>query len=506
MKVINYIILSFALSLNSSFAAEEVKVFSELRNDLSSMLSEKQSLNLNSLKDEAQKRNTDVEIAFQNYLIAKKRVAIARASFNPLTTGTALGVALGWNFLWAPMAVDAVLSIPTKIYNVKENKFLETAALYNTYEAREVLNNEISHLYYDLVSHQLILNTIDEEISVRQYQLDQYQTNPNATSASQFVNATILRLKMQKIDVYNLFVEELAALKTLIALDPSAEIKLSQNPLLLDKNFVLDVNEQNMSDLALVRSSLYKKKINLQHAAEMNIKSVKWSLITLSGFNFSYKTRVENAENDEELAELEKVSSAMTIKNQALVNFEKLKSNINISNYYNQVSENSLDYFTDIYQMFLLDKISSEAVVNTAVAAIQDFRSKAISHYNSWSALDDLSTALNLKLEYKSNEVKLQDQLENSSFYGLSEADFKVTVNQSSNDSLMLTTKTDKHRMVKKVTYLFDDNAFHKTTSKAASKDFRSYLKLDEFSPEHSAGTAIIELHNGHELEVRFKF
>ena len=119
MKKLLILILVFAMTAAS---ADVVNPLPTVRPNLESMLQESPARkNLTEMKAVANERNADIDEAFENYIIAKKNVTVARAQFNPITTGHLLGVAMGLGYLWAPLALDAVLSIPTKIYNVSKN-------------------------------------------------------------------------------------------------------------------------------------------------------------------------------------------------------------------------------------------------------------------------------------------------------------------------------------------------------------------------------------------------
>lgn len=508
MKKINIIFLTLALSTTSVFAREEIKPFQTLTKDLEAMLtSTSEQKTLSDMKAVALKQNTDVEIAFQNYLIAKKQVSIARAAFNPITTSTALGLALGMNFLWAPIALDAVLSIPMKIYDVKSNKYLETAALYNTYEARQALNNEMAHLYYDLLTHKILLKTIDEEIEVRYYQQSTFSKSPLNKVSLDYANQFILKLKIERVDIYNLYIKELAAFRALISIDPtSKQFDLAQISLLLNKSFLDGIDQEALANYAVIKSPNYKKMINFHRAAQTKLKSVKWSIITLSGFNMNYKKRVQIARNDVELARLQQTNSVLKIRNNALLELEKLDSSIDVFEYYNQVSVNSLDYYSGIYKMYLLENASDEAVVNTAIVAIQDFRNKVIAHYRAWSSFDDFSTALSTPFAYTKSDDNIQDQLEKSPLYETAAGDFKVIKKNDNQNFLTLAITSNKIATVKKVSYQFNDDAFVNTSSIADRKDFQALVNKDEKSPESFSGLAIVELTNGHEIEVNFEF
>lgn len=54
---------------------------------------------LKEMKAVANDRNTEIDGAIENYIIAKRNISVARAQFNPVTTGHLLGTAMGLNFL-----------------------------------------------------------------------------------------------------------------------------------------------------------------------------------------------------------------------------------------------------------------------------------------------------------------------------------------------------------------------------------------------------------------------
>ena len=171
-------IITLALIVSTTLASAATEnplpnIKSNLENIFSTTVGSK---SFQELKKNANDKNVDIDVAFDNYLIAKRNVAIARAQFNPITTGHLLGMSLGLTFLWAPIAIEGVLSIPTKIYDAAKNKHLERAALYNFYQAKNVLNNELAHLYYDILTHEALLKSIDQEIQVLTYQQEKHTT------------------------------------------------------------------------------------------------------------------------------------------------------------------------------------------------------------------------------------------------------------------------------------------------------------------------------------------
>lgn len=477
-----------------------------LRNELNSSLQATESkMDILALKKMADERNTDMDVAFENYLIAKKRVAVARAAFNPITTGHVLGIALGMTYLWAPIAVEAVTSIPMKLYNVSSNKYLAKAALFNSYEARSAINNELAHLYYDVLTHEVLLKSVDKEIAILMFQQDLLEkTAPTARKATiDYDKAQILALKMERVDLYNLLKEEEAALKTLLTLNPEVALEFKHNSQSLKKSFLDNLDQQKLQDFALVNSNKFKTNINIHHAAEANVKSVQWSILSFSGLNFSWKSRVRVAKIDEGVAELNKVSSEKTIKTDVLIQKEKLESALNVVENYSELSDSSMQLFEDNLQLYQSGVKPQDYAFETSLGAIRDFRSKIIAHYASWSALDDFSKAASFNFSFKNENDNAQKQIEANSMYDISESDFKV-IQDGSFDNVSLKIASDRLNVVEKVEYRFSNRSYGTISSSSEKRKFEATLSNNNGPIGDLSGIALIVFKNGHELSVKF--
>ena len=455
------------------------------------------------MKTVANERNTDIDEAMENYIIAKKNVNVARAQFNPITTGHLLGIAMGVGYLWAPLAIDAVLSIPTKIYNVSKNKSLARSAEYNLYDARQQINNELAHLYYDILTHEVILKTIDLEMQILTYQEAQWKEKKYTPVRLADLKKWILRLGMERVDIYKMYTAELAAIRTMISTTDATNYELSQNPTLLNKSIIADLDLERLQDFSLKNSNKYKSSIHMSHAAYANVKQVKWSVITFSGLSFSYKRKVKEAKNEAKIAELRKQAVAKEVKTNVLLQVSKLDSNIDVFDNYNSVSNTSLDVFADTLQSFDMGQLSEDAVVETALGAIRDFRSKVVAHYNAWSSLDDFSTSANYDFSVKPNyeEKALQKQMELNPLYRLQEDSF--TVKSRTGENVALYLSSPKIGTVSSVDYDFEDETLTSKFSDDGKSNYAVYL-VGKTAPETINGVANVTLDNGHEFKVNF--
>jgi hypothetical protein len=503
-------LMTFALLISFSFsvmAENETSPLVSLRSDLNSSLEvTNEKMSLKNLKTLADERNTDMDVAFENYIIAKRRVAVARAAFNPLTTGHALGIALGLTYLWAPIAIEAVLSIPTKLYNVSSNKYLAKAALYNSYDAKNAINNELAHLYYDVLTHEVLLKSVDKEIAVLMYQQASLEKSaPESRKARiDYDKAAILSLKMERIDIYNLYKEELAALKTLLTLNPDDNtLNLAQNNVALSRSFLAGIDLAKLQDFSIVQSNKYKTHINLDRAAEQNVKSVQWSILSFNGLNFSYKSRVRSAKIDAGVAELNKQSTALNVRNEVLMSHEKLDSSIGIAENYGKLSDDSMGFFEDNFELFQNGVKPEEYAIESSIGAIRDFRSKVIAHYASWSAFDDFSKSASFPFVYKTEADNAQKQIEGNELYDISESDFKVVQDGSFNSASVFISSKNLS-VVEKVEYRFTSNNVGKLSSSSERRKFEVSIQNEDSRIGNLSGTAIVLLKNGHELSIKF--
>lgn len=467
------------------------------------LLSSPARKDLKAMKAVANERNTEIDGAVENYIIAKKNVSVARAQFNPLTTGHLLGVAMGLNFLWAPLAVDAVLSIPTKIHNVAKNKHLARAAEYNLYDVRQAINNEVAHLYYDILTHEVILKTIDLEMEVLKYQEARWVENKYSPKRLAEQRRYILRLGMERVDIYKLYLSELAAIRTLISTTDEGAYELSQVSTELNKSVINGLELEKLQNFSLKYSNKYKSSASIHRAAQSNVKQVKWSVITLSGFSLKYRKNLKVAKNEERIASLRQQSVAKEVKTNILLQVSKLDSNIDIFDNYNYVSNSSLGIFEDTLQAHEMGQINEDSVVETAMGAIRDFRSKVVAHYNAWSSLDDFSNSANYDFTINPDfeEGALQGQIETNPLYKLDEASFTVKMKQGENVTLYLSSP--KIGTVSKVEYEFDEQVLGTKTSENGRTNYGVTL-VGSNVPETITGVANVTLDNGHEFQVKF--
>lgn len=502
-------LIAAALVLSMSVAnAAVVNPLPNVRDNLEAMLKTTEGRkSISEMKKIANDRNTDVDIAFENYIIAKRNVSVARAQFNPITTGHLLGMAMGLSYFWAPIAVEAVLSIPTKIYNVSKNKYLEKAALYNLYDARDVLNNELAHLYYDILTHEVILKTIDLEVQILSYQQERWIERKFSADRIADLKKWILRLNMERVDIYNMYTSELAAIRTLISTTDANKYELAQVEARLNKGLTSDLDQRSLQSYALLNSDKHKMAINMERASQANVKSVKWSIISFSGLNFSYKRRVKEAKNEETIAELRKESVGEEVKTNVLLQLQKLDSSLDISANYGSISENSLQMFADSYEASQMGQMSEDAVIETALGAIRDYRSKVVAHYSAWSSYEDFATASNYDFTANpklASNKSAQSLIETNPLYRLEESDFRI-VKKDGYTSFTLSLDTDKKDAVAEVDYIFTGKSFPNRSNDNENSNFAVTLQTGENSPSVVSGVAIVTLNNGHQFNVKFK-
>jgi hypothetical protein len=497
------------LSWNSLALAGNENPLSDLRVNLESTLIANESRHsLSELKTVASQRNVDIEVAFQNYIIAKKRVSVARAAFNPLTTGHLLGLAIGLNYLWAPIAIEAVTSIPTKIYNVSANKYLARAALYNSYQAKLVLNNELAHLYYDILTHEVMLKTIDEELTLLSFHEGALVEVNNNEVQKRETKTRMLALQVERIDIYNLYNEELAGLRTLLTMGPGNDFELSQIAAQINRSFLEGLNSSKLQDFALQNSHEYKKAINVRYAAETNIKTMKWSILSFSGMNSSYRMRVKNSKVTAEIAQYEQQGTKLKVRNTVLVKLNNLESSLNILENYSTNYDQSMGLSEDYYRLYNTGLESEGAAIETAISAVRDFRNRVVAHYISWSALDDFSTAVNFNFKYANGVDTAQVQIEKTATKNpvIDNSPEFIVVRKSNSDTAMtLKIESDRITSVSKVEYIFDNNTFESQVSTRDTKDFYAVFAKKASSSEVVTGVARILMYNGQTFEIKFQ-
>lgn len=512
MKTTN-IIVAFLATLSLSVGAQDLAALDSLESNLKQIETPVSSQKtLAQIKDTLSERNMDLEVAYENFIIAKKEVTVARAAFNPIRTGHVLGIALGLDYLWLPIVIDSIISIPTKLYNVSKNKYLAKASSYNYEAVKDRLFNEMSKLYYDILTHKMILDSIDTESKI----LNQYAAKLEANEAAARVRAenrmAVLKLGIERTDVYKLYVSELAAFRTMLSYDIISlkNVQLAPVNFGMDRNTTDAVSLERLESLALVGSDAHKVAINIHRASLQNVKAVKWSILSFSGLNFSYGRRVRVAKNEAEVARLELESSEVKIRNGARDTLHQLESSIRVSENYAAVYNDSLDLYLDILANWQEGSMTDETVVRAALDLVRDYRNEMVARYRSFATLDDFSYATSIKLTpVGAKKVGIQDQIRKNRFYGLVANDYRVNVkinNYSDYDSLELSlVNREELNLVESVLYTFDSKRISKKDTDDREKNFRVRKTLRDIDYSGTKGEALVLLKNGHQFIVNFK-
>lgn len=506
MQIAKLLLFSFSL-ISFSLSAQEIKTLEVLESELKTLVTpSKGDKDLAQIKSILSQRSIDIDIAAENYLIAKKQVSVARAAFNPIRTGHVLGIALGMEYLWTPILIDAVISIPTKLFNVSKNKYLAKASSYNYEATKERLFNEMAKLYYDIITHKMILESIDLEIKIR----NEYdQKLGNTTSALKIENKkATLKLGIERTDIYKLYSAELAAFRTMLTYDINSlkSVNLAPVAYSLSSDTVDSINLTRLEDLAVVRSNSHKVVLNIHRAALENVKGVRWSLLSFSGLNFSYGRRVRVAKNEVEIARLEIDSSEITLKNGARDTLNKLESSIRVSENYGAITHDSRELYLDIHANWQDGGMNDETVVRSALDLIRDYRSEIVARYRSLSALDDFSYASHVSVTPKvAASSSLQDQIRKNSLYGLTHFDYKVIGKRSGNFLELSLRDRVELDLVESVDYVFNTKTSKRKDSDNRASGFRVRRALADNEGQIS-GEAFVTLKNGHEYIVDFRF
>lgn len=313
----------------------------------------------------------------------------------------------------------------------------------------------------------------------------------------------ILRLGMERVDIYKLYLSELAAIRTLISTTNADAYELSQIPTELNKSVIAGLELEKLQNFSLKYSNKYKSSASLNRAAQSNVKQVRWSVITISGFSLNYRKNLKIAKNEARIASLRQQSVAKEVKTNVLLQVSKLDSNIDVFDNYNYVSNTSLDIFEDTLQAHELGQINEDSVIETAMGAIRDYRSKVVAHYVAWSSLDDFSTSANYDFTINPNyaDGALQGQIETNPLYKLDEESFVVKMKQGENVTLYLSSP--KIGTVSKVEYEFDEQVLGTKMSDDGRSNYGVTL-LGQNVPSTITGVANVTLDNGHEFQVKF--
>ncbi|CAM9867338.1 unnamed protein product, partial [Chrysoparadoxa australica] len=365
-----------------------------------------EALNIESIKSLSNTRNKDLQNAYENYFIAKKNVSVARAAINPVSTGYILGIALGANYLWLPVAVNAVLSLPTKFYNVQKNKALENSQYWSHRHARKIFANEAVNLYLDIMTNEFILKSIDLELELYSELFDSLMTSetPNVSTLDE-VRGTILSLQKEALTISDVVVKERAALRTLLSYGPETKLELAQ-----DTRFLSQVNRSSYTDrelenIAFENSDRYNAQYWMYQASIKNLKMVRWSLISFNGLNFTYGQRVKIAKTEKRVAAEEMNNMKIRVKEIVIDGLNKLNGALAVQKIKEAKSQESLNFNAGIRTNYENGQLSLNDYVMTAVDAIRDFRQFVAAHYKTLANVENLEIALGKPLELNNDGI-----------------------------------------------------------------------------------------------------
>lgn len=398
----NLLIVLFAIACSvQSIFALPVSLESEL---FSYLDSKPETLDVSAIKGLLRTRNKDIANAYEKYYIAKKNVSIARADLNPVTTGVVLGVSLGASYLWAPLAVNAVLSLPTKFYNIKKIADLKKAQHWYYELARDKLATEVSKLYYDILTNEFILKSIDLEVSLYNELYDSYH-NANDGVRLKEVQGTILGLQLESLTIQDVVIKERSALNTMLSYGPEVELELGQDRRILTEISSYGTTNSNIAKKARENSKDFKAKYWMYIASKKNVKRVRWSLITFNGLNFSYAQRVRVAKQKRLVSRKEMEISDALAGNKAVDSLYQLKTAKNLQNISEEKSVSSLNFSAGIRTNYENNKLTLDDYVMTAVSAIRDYRNFVVSHYHTQGAMQDFFLSLGEEVKYSADGV-----------------------------------------------------------------------------------------------------
>lgn len=393
-------------TLTTSFTyAKLPAVFSELESRLNEIaVVNEESSSLEELKKASINKNIDIKISYENYYKSKREVNIARAQFSPLSTGHALGMSLGLNFLWEAVVTEAILSIPVKAHNVKSKKYLRKAEYYNYKNIQETIKNDMAHLYYDILIHEMVLQTIDleAELITSFYQENSLEENSEETeeqheeriAQENELNKRLLYLGIERLEVEMLYVKELEAFRNLLAITYNTPVeKLAPVTSTLDLDKVEDIDVRDLKHDALYKNSKFLYYANLTAAYKSRVKSSRWSIITFSGFNFSYRKRVRLAKAEHKQAQLRENSEARKVRVNLIGSYDKLLSSTKLSAHHTSNYYQTLALFNEVIDNNEYGLISDDVAMRISLDLLSDYRDFALAKYKSLSSFDDFNHA-----------------------------------------------------------------------------------------------------------------
>lgn len=385
-------------------------IFSTLESRLNeiSIVNEEDS-SLGELKDTSVNQNIDIELSHENYFKAKREVNIARSQFSPFSTGQALGMSLGLNYLWEAVITEAILSIPMKAFNVKSKKYIRKAQYYNYKQMQESIENDMAHLYYDILIHEMVLKTIDLEAElITSFYQDRLTEQEEETQEQEEerialeteLNKRLLYLGIERLDIEMLYVKELEAFRNLLAISFDTPVdSIAPVESVLDLEKIKDIDVNSLKHDSLYKNSKFLFYANLTAAYKAKVKSTKWSIITFGGLRFSYGKRVRLAEAEHRQAQLRENSEARKVRVNLIGSYDKLLSSTQLSKHHSSIYNQSLALFNEVIDNNEYGLISDDNALRISLDLLSDYRDFALAKYKSLSSFDDFNFASKASLD-----------------------------------------------------------------------------------------------------------
>jgi len=448
----------FILFCQSLFAKEyALQVFEQADSVLETSTN---ALSLETVKEMAVGDGVDSKIAYERLFQAQRKISLARAQYFPYGVGDVAAIYFTGTF--APLLlVELVTSLPSKWYNVRNQKHLRNAQSWNLKALKENIKNQTALLYYNINKEEAMvrlasyeLKLLEELIMARRYEamIGVYDQNKVENLELRALN---LRDEYLKFSAY--LNEEKAAMKMLLNLPYTQKLELQPIPNFLTAND-FDVDASMLAEIAQNRSYEIKAAEQVVQAAYDSKRSAQWSILSFSGIGFGYLGNVRFQKSKVREAQFRLDATRNNVHNNVFARVSMFRNSVEYFISEKVISDNSKKYVESKLESFNKGELSVSELIEAELYFLRDYREMLQAHYSSYIRLDDLERVVLGSV----NELQYDD------------AYFSVKAQETEYSTVFELLDTDGLiDEVESVTYTFGDNNTEDIKSFNSRSQFR---------------------------------
>lgn len=448
------------------------------------------ALTLKQVNDMVVNDQLDLQLSYERLLQAQKKIGLARSQYFPYGLGT-VATMYFFNVLNPLVLIELVTSLPSKIYTVQSEKNMSMAQQYSNEALKENIKNQVAYLYYNVVKEETALKLAKMEIILLE---TLYKATEDRVTLGLSTEQELRSLELRLLDLRDICLKfsgylsaEKAAFNTMIAQMPeqAKTIELQTEGSFLDP-MDYGLSSEIIKLNALDRSPEIVAADYMIAAAAKAKSSTAWSVLSFNGIGFGYWGRIQVAGSKIDQAKRNRELVELTLANQSYVLNNTFHRTLDHFVGEQAVFNDTAMFFEAELARFHAQDSSLDALVETGILYLKDFRELAAAHYDAKKKLNDLERiALG---DVKGNEVDADK--------------IQVVFSELNNSKYSLSVATEED--VKNVEYVFDRAGLSPMTISNRATGYGIVLKLSEV--KDFSGHVNVTMKNGKTITKKFNF